>query len=160
MRRKQKDIRDLSRIEPILRRARVCRLAMTDGEMPYVVPLCFGHHENTLYFHTGREGMKLDVLGKNPRVCFEVDVAHEMVPGVKPCNWSMNFNSVIGFGTATVVANAREKRRALDIIMSHYAGGETYTYPDDILALTVVIRVDIDSMTAKTYGEWEGEGAA
>jgi nitroimidazol reductase NimA-like FMN-containing flavoprotein (pyridoxamine 5'-phosphate oxidase superfamily) len=50
MRRKDKEITDRDVIDSIIRRAPVCRLAMVEGGLPYVILLCFGYEADTLYF--------------------------------------------------------------------------------------------------------------
>ena len=148
MRRADREVTDQEEIDSILERATVCRLGMcTDGE-PYVVPLNFGHKNGRLYFHSATEGKKLDILRKNPRICFEVDVDTEVIPAQSPCGWGMRYASVMGSGTAFLVDDPAEKREALDIIMSHY-GGHGGDYPEAMLRKVTIIRVDIEHMTGK-----------
>lgn len=128
--------------------ATVCRLAMCLDDWPYVVPLNFGYQDKRLFFHTAGTGRKLDILKHNDRVCFEVDCGHEIVESSDACGWSMRFASVIGFGRAKLIDDPAQKRAALDIIMRHYSD-RSYTYPDDVLAKTGIIRIDIESMTGK-----------
>jgi len=45
MRRNEKEITEESAIEGIIRQSLVCRLAVSDGIQPYVVPLCFGYED-------------------------------------------------------------------------------------------------------------------
>ena len=151
MRRKDKEIKDKSAIEEILRQAVVCRIAMCDGQTPYVVPMCFGYAGDRLYFHCAPEGKKIDILKENPRVCFEVDVDQELVRGTQPCKWSFKYRSVVGFGSAVFVEDLNEKKRALDVLMEHF-GGEASSYPDDVLGRVTIIRVDIESLTGKQSG--------
>lgn len=150
MRRKDKAVIGRQEIEAILHRAAVCRLAMADENGPYVVPLCFGYRDNLLYFHSAREGKKLDMLKKNNRVCFEVDVDAALKKASRPCQWTMTYQSVIGFGNAFVVETSEDKRRGLDIIMAHYGGaGELMPAKMDQM---VIIRVEIAQMSAKRSG--------
>jgi hypothetical protein len=149
MRRKDKKITDRNAIESIISESRVCRLAMVDEAGPYVVPLCFGFRNNTLYFHSAGEGKKLGLLRKNPRVCFELDCDTEVCTGKVACDFSMRYRSVIGFGTAAFVEATDAKREALDIIMNHYAEG-AFDYPDASVKRISVFKVEIDSMTGKT----------
>jgi hypothetical protein len=122
---------------------------MVDGDGPYIVPLCFGFRNNTLYFHSAVEGKKLDLLRKNPRVCFEIDCDPEVRTGEKACDFSMRYKSVIGFGNAAFIEAAIAKREALDIIMNHYAEG-AFDYPDASVHRISVFQVEIDTMTGKT----------
>ena len=55
---------------------------------------------------------------------------------------------MIRFGRAVVIEDRQIKREALNIIMDQYAEGE-FDYSDTALDRTIVIRVDISSMTGK-----------
>jgi len=150
MRRKEKEITQRADIEAIIESAAVCRLAMADGERPYVIPLSFGYRDQTLYFHCAPQGRKIDILRKNPRVCFEFDIDMTLVEGATACDWGAHFQSVIGFGTASFVTEPADKKKALDTIMAQYAGSDTvFDYPEAKLRMTTVVKVAIDKMTGK-----------
>jgi nitroimidazol reductase NimA-like FMN-containing flavoprotein (pyridoxamine 5'-phosphate oxidase superfamily) len=151
MRRKEKEITDKTGVESVIRKATVCRLAFSEDDRPYIVPLCFGYRDNTLYFHSAREGRKLDILKKNDRVCFEMDVDQELVESENACEWTMKFRSVIGFGKASLVEDPDLKLKALDTIMEHYTKG-SFQYKEAAIPRIVVIRVDIENMTGKSSG--------
>jgi len=155
--RKDKEITDRSEIEAIIEKSSVCRLGfgvssverLADEEYPYIVPLCFGYDGDSLYFHSAKEGKKLDLIRKNNRVCFEFDTGYEIKTGEKACDWGMKYKSVIGFGEASFVEAPESKRRALDIIMRQYSGIGPFEYSDAKLKITAVIKVDIRGMTGK-----------
>ncbi|MGD9383080.1 MAG: pyridoxamine 5'-phosphate oxidase family protein [Desulfobacterales bacterium] len=151
MRRKDKAITNNAEIESIIRRSMVCRLAMANQDRPYMVPLCFGYKDHTLYFHSAGQGKKLDMLKKNNSVCFEFDIDCEPIKSDKACEWGMKYKSVIGFGKASFIEELESKRRALDIIMQHYSG-ESFDYPEAKIKNTVVIKVKIEHMTGKYSG--------
>ena len=82
-------IRDLreDEIKNILVSQILGRLACTDGNNPYVIPLTYIFDGKHIYGQTNA-GKKIKILRKNPKVCFEVDVLTDMF------NWS----SVLAFG--------------------------------------------------------------
>jgi len=151
MRRKEKEITERAEMEAVIAEAQVCRLAVCDGDQPYVVPLCFGYADGTFYFHCAVAGRKLDVLQKNPNVCLELEAGVSLKTGVKACDWGMNFRSVIACGRAEQVDGAEARRRALDLIMAHYAQGQ-FDYVEAALAKIVVLQVKTTSMTGKRAG--------
>jgi nitroimidazol reductase NimA-like FMN-containing flavoprotein (pyridoxamine 5'-phosphate oxidase superfamily) len=151
MRRKDQEINDIATIEEIIRKAQVCRLGLSENGQPYIVPLCFGYKDNTLYFHSAREGKKLEILRKNNNVCFEIDIDQEPVKGKKACNCSMKYRSVIGFGKAELIEDIETKRRALNIIMQNYFEG-FFKYPEESVNNTMIIKVEIESITGKKLG--------
>ena len=148
MRRKEKEITELSAIEDIITKSLVCRLALSDDNSPYIVPLCFGYRDRVLYFHGSLKGKKIDIIRKNQKVCFEFDINTETVKAEDACHWSMQYRSVIGFGKAVFLEDLDEKRKAFNIIMSQYSD-RTFQFNDDTLKGMVVIKVEIESMTGK-----------
>jgi nitroimidazol reductase NimA-like FMN-containing flavoprotein (pyridoxamine 5'-phosphate oxidase superfamily) len=151
MRRKEKEITDKTAMESIILRSSVCRLAFSEENRPYIVPLCFGYEGDTLYFHSAREGRKLDILRKNNKVCFEFDIDHEIVEADEACGWGMKYQSVIGFGKGSIIDDIESKRKALNIIMQQYSGN-SYEYPDKAVRKIVIIKVEIAHMTGKQSG--------
>jgi len=148
MRRKEKEITEASAIEAIIKKSLVCRLALSDGNFPYIVPLCFGYRDKVLYFHGSLKGKKIDIIRKNQNICFEFDINTEIVKAEDACHWSMKYKSVIGFGKAVLLEDLDEKRKALNIIMSQYSD-RTFQFNDATLKGTIVIKVEIESMTGK-----------
>jgi uncharacterized protein len=148
MRRKEKQIEDPAAIEAVIRHAQVCRVAFSDDTQPYIVPLCFGYADRTVYVHGALEGKKIDILRRNPKVCVAFDVDVEIVPAAEACKWGVKYRSVIAFGKAFVIEDPVEKGKALNVIMRHYAGKD-FQYPEKAFDATAVIRIDIARMTGK-----------
>lgn len=148
MRRSDREITEKKAIEDIILRSTVCKLAMCEENLPYIVPLCFGFKNNTLYFHSAPKGKKIEILRKNPNVCFEFEILTQVIKSAKACKWGMKYRSVIGFGKASFITDDDLKRQAYDIIMSQYADG-SFVYEDALLKSTVIIKVEIHSMTGK-----------
>ena len=138
-------------IEAIIHKATVCRLGMLDGDTPYIVPLCFGYRDNTLYFHGSMQSRKVELIQKHPRVCFEFDILTEPISAPNPCDWDMRYQSVVGFGKASMVEETAEKREALATIVAQYTKG-SHSLTDLRLGATAVIKVAITSMTGKQSG--------
>lgn len=161
MRRKDKEITDKAELESIINQAQVCRVAMYDinyDKFPYIVPMNFAYKNNALYFHCANQGKKIDIINNNYRVCFEMDIAHEIKTGKKPCNWTMAYKSIIGFGDARVFTDEQTKKTALDLIMLKYSKNISepqtlpFEYSESNLENTAAIRIDILQMTGKKSG--------
>ena len=149
MRRKDREISDLGEIESIIQRADICRLAFCDRGKPYVVPLCIGYRRGAIYFHSAREGRKLDMIRNNRLVCFEMDIDQELIRSIYRC--SMRYRSVIGSGLARIVEERDVMAEALDLIMRHYRQ-EPFIYSEETLESTVIIKVEIEELTGKACG--------
>jgi nitroimidazol reductase NimA-like FMN-containing flavoprotein (pyridoxamine 5'-phosphate oxidase superfamily) len=148
MRRSEREIKDREVIDAIIRQCQVCRLGLSDGEEPYIIPLCFGYDGEALYFHCAPEGRKTDIIRSNNRVCFEFDIPEGMSEAEQGCRWGIKYRSVIGFGTAEMVIHTEGKKKALEILMAQYSDKE-YTFPDDIVTKTAIIKVVIARISGK-----------
>jgi len=155
MRQADREITSSSSLEALLESAVVCRLALHDGDYPYIVPLNYGYAEGCLFIHCAPEGKKLDLLRQNPRVGFEIEPLHEIISNPRPCGWETRFQSIIGAGIAEILTADDDKCRALDIVMhQHYrvmrvAPPAELVYETVPLSKMVIIRVRIHHMTGK-----------
>ena len=149
MRRKDRKIKDKAGIERIIKKALVCRVALSDGNSPYVFPVCFGFKDGCLYFHSAQEGRKIEILRKNNKVCFEMDIDTELVESEKGCEWGIQYSSVIGFGRASFVEDVEEMKKALGILLEHYSG-KKYEFSEQSLEQVTVIKIQVESLTGKS----------
>lgn len=129
MRRKEREIKDINELVKILSKTCVGTLSLGGGEYPYAVSLNFGFSENDgdfkVYFHCASEGKKIELIKKNPKVCFEVHTMEKITgEGDEPCVYSCAYESVIGFGCARELTIYDEKKEALIKIMENCTGRE------------------------------------
>ena len=148
MRRNEREITDRKDIDDIIRRCRVCHLAMCDDGQPYIIPLNFGYDGNFLYFHCAPEGRKIDIIKRNNRVGFEFDILNDIVTAERACDWGAKYESVIGSGTVEILADLEAKKEALEWIMRQYGNG-TWDFKEEILKKTLVLRVRILEISGK-----------
>jgi uncharacterized protein len=149
VRRVDKAITDRKQIEAIIRDSLVCRLALTNDQVPYLVPVSFGYDGAALYLHTAPEGRKIEYFTANPRVCFEFERGVEVRRDpLLACKWSLNYESVIGYGTISEVSDPAEKERALNCIMRQYSGKD-WTFDAADVAKTRTWKITISSLTGK-----------
>ncbi len=151
MRRPDKEITDRQAVEDVIRRAEVCHLGLCADGRPYVVPVTFGYEDGSIYVHSAPEGMKLDLIRADGRVCvqFESDVHVEVSDDA--CRSTARYRSVIGLGRAEVVEDDEGKRRGLDAVMRHY-GGEPGPYSPEAIKKVLVLRIALESVTGKQSG--------
>ena len=148
MKKRERFIKDREAIDSVIRRSRVCHLGLSNGSEPYVVPLSFGYDGKTLYFHTGPEGKKLDILRRNNRVCFEFCSFDRLIEDDEACSWGVVYQSVIGYGNAEIIDDPDSKKKALDVLMAQYSN-KTFSFPDTKVAITAIIKVEIESISGK-----------
>ena len=151
MRRKDREVTDFEEILSILRKCDVCRLALNDGDYPYLLPLNFGlaveDGRAVLSFHGAMEGKKYDLLEKDPRASFEVDCGHRLLfdEGAGYC--TMEYESVVGRGQI-VFLSEEEKEAALDVLVRQYHP-EGFAYNRAALSRTRIFKLVVEEMTAK-----------
>jgi len=148
----QKLINDPQQIEAILSTARFLRLALSDAETPYIVPMSFGYKENTIYLHSSQKGEKIEILKKNSRVCFEAAIETELITADEPCNYNVRYRSVIGFGQAKFLESYNEKVEALTVLSEHYGKKGPFEFEEWKVNRLCVIKIEIEKMTGKESG--------
>ncbi|MCK5067413.1 MAG: pyridoxamine 5'-phosphate oxidase family protein [Bacteroidales bacterium] len=157
MRKSNQEIRDPGILEEILSGARICRVAMTDGEMPYILPLNYGYRDGSIYIHSAPEGKKIDLLKQNNRVCFEVEDASEIVKGEHACDWSTRYRSVVGYGTVEILSDDESKQSGLEVIMAQHGAPELLEFNSKNIKRMVILKLCITSRSGKQSSNWENK---
>ena len=151
MRRKDREVTDPQEIFDILKRCDTVRIAVYGEEYPYIVPVSFGTEmiegKVVVYFHCAREGLKVDLIRANPRVCVEGDIFIKIEPtdhGI-----TTRYESVIGFGECRFVEDMDEIVHGLKVLTEHYG---FYNYPLERcrgIEHLFVGKIVLDEMTGK-----------
>jgi nitroimidazol reductase NimA-like FMN-containing flavoprotein (pyridoxamine 5'-phosphate oxidase superfamily) len=152
MRQAKKEITDRDAVIGVLNACPVGRLGTVgrDG-YPMIKPLNFAYHDGKIYFHSAREGEKIEDIRRDDRVCFETDLPIALVKSKgSPCRAEYLYRSVIVKGRAHIVEDRTERLRGLTLLMRKYQPEEGYgEFPEEKLAVTGVVRIDIEEMTGK-----------
>lgn len=152
MRRSEKEVTDPAFVRAVLERAPYLVLALNDDDAPYAVPLCVAVAEDGVYLHMATAGRKLDLLRADPRAAFVAVAGGDVVPGATACATGVRADSVAGTARCAVVDDPIERRRALDAFALKYTGAVPATYPDTVLASTVVVRLEQVGVTGRRTG--------
>ena len=151
IRRKEKEIKDLSTMVKILQETKYITIAMCDDKEPYLVTLSHGYDSirNVIYFHCADEGRKIDVLKKNNTVWGQAIQDNGYVPG--KCN--QLYETTQFHGKVTFLIDIQEKKYALVTMIKQLEEN-----PEDVIKKQItdeslkrvnIGRIDIDFMTAK-----------
>jgi nitroimidazol reductase NimA-like FMN-containing flavoprotein (pyridoxamine 5'-phosphate oxidase superfamily) len=88
-------------IEAVLHHQLIGRIGCHSNDLTYVVPISYSYDGDYVYAHA-EEGMKINMMRQNPKVCFEVDTMENMA----------NWQSVIAWGSYEEVRiKQKEKKR-------------------------------------------------
>ena len=122
-----------------------------DDDYPYALPMNFYYDEseNRIYFHSGKNGHKMDAIEKHDKVSFCVyDKGFH-----KDGHWSLNIRSVIVFGRIRQMGNwSPDTIRALSLKYTQdtdYIEKEIETSSKN----TAVLALEIEYMTGKLVNE-------
>jgi len=153
MRRADREITSKSEIIEVINKCDVCRLAFSDNNIPYIVPMNFGYEYEkgklTLFFHGAKEGKKHDIMSMNPIVCFEMDCSHKLIEADDAGDYTMEYESVIGIGNVHLCTEKTEKTHALKQLMKKYAKDREFTFPEHVLESVTVFKIDVTEFTGK-----------
>ena len=152
MRRKDREIKEIVDLKDIVSRADVCRIAFAVNNTPYIVTMNFGYTWNddlVLYFHCAKEGRKLDLMRQNNRVCFEMDIDHEIIKGETACECTMKYRSIIGHGSLEIVADPNEKKEGFDLIMDKYGYAGKREYNEKLFNMTEILKLKVTEISGK-----------
>jgi hypothetical protein len=151
MRRKDREITDQAEIEAIIRSAHLMRIALVDGDMPFLLPVFYAYDGKALYFHGAHAGSKIEIIKRNNNICFEISIDHGVIESDAACDFEAKHRTAIGVGKAVFVEDEAEKINALDLVVANFTD-KRFEYSKANLSRTTVIRIDIDSLKGKKHG--------
>lgn len=155
MRRKDREVTDQKELESIIKSCKVLRVAMIDGEYPYIIPVNFGYEwqdQFIFYIHGARSGKKLSVIANNPYVAIEMDSNHALVTGdSRPDHFSYEYRSVIGQGVAELVEDPAEKLHGLQRLMEHQVEGPYSEITEGMIKQTSVVKITLNNVSGKQH---------
>lgn len=160
MRRKDREVTDSNKIYDILSRCHTMRIAMNDGIYPYVIPMNFGmtleNDKFTFYMHCANQGKKLDLIKQNPHIAFEVDCRQKLVTGDTACDYTMDFESVCGTGTVTIINDIEGKIYALNQLMKKFTGKSQHDFNSPYMSEVTILKIQVDNITGKIHKSPQG----
>jgi nitroimidazol reductase NimA-like FMN-containing flavoprotein (pyridoxamine 5'-phosphate oxidase superfamily) len=122
-----------------------------DGQ-PFVIPTLYGREEDNLYLHGSAISRLLGELKTGIAACVTVTLVDGLVLARSAFNHSMNYRSVVAFGTAREIDEPEQKTKALRIISEHILAGRWNDVRDPTkkeLNATAVLAFAIDEASAK-----------
>lgn len=155
MRRKDREVTDRARLKEIIGSCRCLRIGLIDDGQVYIVPVSFGCVEEegnfTFYFHSAKEGKKIELIKKNPSAGFELDTDYELKTAGTACAHSAYFKSIAGQGEISIVENTEEKRLGLRAVMEQNTGSAEWEFPEKMLDAVCVLKLTVSRLTGKEH---------
>lgn len=133
-----------------------------DDGYPYAVPIshvwtdeCLGGEDEfigRIYFHSAREGYKIDSIMDSEKASFAVVVRDEIVPD----EYTTYFKSAIATGRVHVLEDDEERLRGLRALAEKYNPGQQESAEKEIsgaLSHVAVIAFEVEELTGKQARE-------
>ena len=129
----------------ILSKGRYGRLALCSDNQPYIVPMSYVFSRDKIFLHSRGKGKKVEFVGQNPSVCFEID-------SLEAKSWL----SVIAYGTASLSYDLEAKERIFDAFVEKDLkghGGKQFSREELEKMDMIIWEIEIDEMTGRE-GVW------
>ncbi|MBX2863711.1 MAG: pyridoxamine 5'-phosphate oxidase family protein [Leptolyngbyaceae cyanobacterium MAG.088] len=143
---------DLETVYSILDAGLICHVGFAMEGQPFVIPTAYGRLDNRLFIHGSPASRMLTSLQQGIDVCVTVTLLDGLVLARSAMHHSMNYRSVVLFGTAELVSEREEKMQALYAFTEHVMLGrwaETREPNEQELTGTTVLALPIDEASAK-----------
>lgn len=143
---------DRETIYRILDEALICHVGFAVQGQPYVIPINFARVEDTIVLHGAKASRLLKHVAEGHPVCIEATIVDGLVLARSVFHHSVNYRSVVLFGTGRLVEEVGEKLAALQAITEHLIPGrwEEARLPSrKEMNATSVVSINIDEASAK-----------
>ena len=143
---------ELEIIHQILDAAFLAHVGFTVDGQPFVIPTLYGREEEKLYLHGSAASRMLRQLETGVPACVTVTLVDGLVLARSAFHHSMNYRSVVAFGTARKIEDADQKTHALLVISEHLLQGrwaEVRGPNEKELKATSVLEFSIEEASAK-----------
>ena len=151
IRRKKQLLPEETAIEMLQRNTSGTLALLGDDDYPYAVPLSFIYLNGKLYFHSAKNGHKIDAVRKYEKASFCVIDRDQIVPE----KFTTHYRSVIAFGKVRLIEEVEEMRSIATALAMKYSGDFAEQIPNEFKAYVnnlVIIEMTIEHMTAKGTG--------
>jgi uncharacterized protein len=148
----QRGVYDRSAAYQILDESFICHVGFVVEGQPFVIPTGYGRGGDSLYIHGSAASRMLCRLDEGVAVCVTVTLLDGLVLARSIFNHSMNYRSVVIFGTAHAVTDPKEKLEALHLLSEHILPGrwaESRQPNETELKATLVLRLPIEEFSTK-----------
>jgi nitroimidazol reductase NimA-like FMN-containing flavoprotein (pyridoxamine 5'-phosphate oxidase superfamily) len=148
----KRGVYDRSSIDAILDEAFICHVGFVVDGQPFVIPTIHVRVGESLCFHGSPASRMLKTLERGVEVCVAVTIVDGLVLARSAFHHSMNYRSVVLFGTAQEVVDLEEKSRILSSLSQHLIKGrwdQVRAPTPNELKGTLVLSLPIDEASAK-----------
>jgi len=151
-RKPQRGAYDRATIDAILDEGLICHVGFTVDGQTFVIPMIHVRVGDKVYLHGSPASRTLQALAEGVEACLTVTLIDGLVLARAALHHSMNYRSVVLFGTASVVADPAEKAAVLQAMTEHLVPGrwaDVRAPSERELRQTQLLSVSIHEVSAK-----------
>ena len=147
-------INERSEIEAIWEQCKTCFVAMSDENVPYVLPMNFAIEGDHVILHSAQSGRMWETITKNPKVCINWILGEELAWQNEKvgCSYRVKSKSVIVEGTAQMINDYDEKERLTKKFMTQYSD-LPFKFNAPAIRNVGILLVKIEKLSAKEFGK-------
>jgi nitroimidazol reductase NimA-like FMN-containing flavoprotein (pyridoxamine 5'-phosphate oxidase superfamily) len=114
---------DWEAINPILDAGFLAHVGFCVDGQPFVIPTMYGRDGKKLYLHGSAVSRMLRELETGIPACITITLVDGLVLSRSAFDHSMNYRSVVAFGTARKIGDVAQKLKSLRVIFEHLIAG-------------------------------------
>lgn len=152
MRRKDREVTDEEELREILMQGKYAVISMCRDNEPYIVTLSYGYDrlKNSLYLHTGLQGLKIDFIKYNPNVCATIIDDKGYIMG----ECGHKYRSIVIDGKISFAKDLEEKKYGMEIILKQLEENPSVVKSKALKSEKMydniaILRLDIRSLSGK-----------
>ena len=124
-------------MERLLEKYSIGRLGLTFQNESYIVPVTYKYDQGRVFFHSAKQGKKVDFIKNNSRVCFEVD------------EYEKGWASVICYGTLNLREDTEAKKEFSEVFLGQKPSDELLKRMEYYIGI-----VQIEDMTGRCSSDF------
>ena len=124
-------------MERLLEKYSIGRLGLTFQNESYIVPVTYKYGRGRVFFHSAKQGKKVDFIKNNSRVCFEVD------------EYEKGWASVICYGTLNLREDIEAKKEFSEVFLGQKPSDELLKRMEYYIGI-----VQIEDMTGRCSSDF------
>jgi nitroimidazol reductase NimA-like FMN-containing flavoprotein (pyridoxamine 5'-phosphate oxidase superfamily) len=148
--------RDDDWIRVFLHRAQIGHIGTRWDDQPFITPTTFWYDEerHEIVFHSNIVGRVRANIERHNRVCFEASECGRFLPSNVALGFSVQYRSVLAFGTARIMEDPEEKRRGLYGLIGKYFPGMTAGKEYRPITVRELLRTSVYAIAIES---WSGK---
>ncbi len=157
MRRKDREVKDFDKIISIIDHCEILRLGLADGDFPYIVPVNFsyevenenGRRKIIFYIHGAMAGRKFELMKKNNKCSFEMDIPLKMDFLYDKKDITMRYQSVMGEAELFFIKDEEKESVMQEKILSRTEEMKNFPWNKAALKNCAIVKICVTNISAK-----------